>query len=219
MEVQIINNCLSYLKASKGSPLSADVIRISGASSTWFYDVGANESAFEFVSSAQGKKNIVLSHFHPDHIGNLERILKTEPDNEVKTNVYQSAHTIKYTGGGIICDKELCITDGAQFRIKEVPSCHAKGCIGLIYNEEYIFLGDAIYSTQKKGKTVYNVQQLNGLIQFLEQEKAEICFVSHKSKPMIQRDHLIRFLKMIYSRRAKNEAYIEMTFFDELNKL
>ena len=65
-----INDKISYIKASE-NPLSADVGIINVCGATWLYDVGSNEDITKLLC---GEYNVVLSHFHTDHIGNIDKI-------------------------------------------------------------------------------------------------------------------------------------------------
>ena len=66
---------ISYLPSVE-TPISSDVVFIKPADSdiTWIFDTGANSEAAELINSIEGKKNIVISHFHPDHILNLLKV-------------------------------------------------------------------------------------------------------------------------------------------------
>lgn len=85
-----INNRISYLKASE-NPLSADVGVIKGDTRTWFFDVGSNEGAYRLITEEMNKTGIVISHFHPDHMGNLSRIMEKE-----RPTLYVGDNTFKY---------------------------------------------------------------------------------------------------------------------------
>ena len=98
---------ISYLPSVE-NPISSDVVFIKPADSeiTWIFDTGANSEAAEIINSIEGKKNIVISHFHPDHIINL---LKVKYDN-----LYVTKYTKKYTRAGTIVDEELNFPDGIK---------------------------------------------------------------------------------------------------------
>ncbi len=75
-------------------------------------------------------------------------------------------------------------------------------------DEEYLFVGDAIYPMYKDGKRVYNQQFLRSQIEFLEQLKADKLFLSHGKKPIVPREVIVAFLKSIYEKREKENPYI-----------
>ena len=92
-----INDEISYLNASE-DPISANVVFIKPTNSelTWIFDVGLTAFAAAQINAVKGRKNIVLSHFHPDHIFNLSRV------NYEK--VFVSRNTFKYTKTGILVE-------------------------------------------------------------------------------------------------------------------
>lgn len=219
-EIINVNDRIQYLPASD-NPLSADVGIIRGDSKTWFFDVGNCDGAFEIIRNEERETGIVISHFHPDHMGNLSGLLGVS-GNEVpqnhsdtgkitppKATVYVGEHTYKYTKTGEIIQKELFIEDGCRLHIFPIPSSHAKGSLGLEVDEEFAFLGDATYATNKNGRISYNVQLLREEIKVLSALKAKAFLLSHKT-PMLQpRDEVLEGLNRIYDMRKKGEAYIQ----------
>lgn len=85
-----ITQNISYLPLTT-NPLSCDVVFIKTEKSTWIYDVGSSKDALDAINEVSGKKNIVISHFHPDHIYNLfNKNLKYD-------NLFVSKYTKKYS--------------------------------------------------------------------------------------------------------------------------
>ena len=70
MKEIVINEKISYIECSD-DPLSADIGIIRDGDAVWLYDVGSDERA---VSELTGKYNVVLSHFHQDHTGNMGKL-------------------------------------------------------------------------------------------------------------------------------------------------
>ena len=74
--IQTINDHISYLTPTE-HPLSANVVIIEGDAFFWVYDVGNHPAVSEILqkkSEQTGKEiRVILSHFHPDHIGNFVR--------------------------------------------------------------------------------------------------------------------------------------------------
>ena len=68
-----IDDIISYIPACD-EPLSADVGVVTGIKKTWLFDVGASETALNEIKEINADKAIVISHFHPDHMGNLSKI-------------------------------------------------------------------------------------------------------------------------------------------------
>ena len=87
---------ISYIP-SQDSPLSADVAIING-NRTYLFDVGSSDIAYEEISNIEGDKCAIISHFHPDHIGNLSRLLSLP--------IYVSANTFKYASRGTVIEEE-----------------------------------------------------------------------------------------------------------------
>ena len=189
---------ISYLKATR-TPLSADVGVIRGTCFTWLFDVGSSEETADFLQNLPGEKILVLSHFHPDHIANWSRI----PHREM----YQGVNTYGYTKSGTVVDRELVIEDGISFRLLPLPSSHAKGSL-LLAVEEYAFLGDATYCTNKKGNLVYNAQLLQEELQVLKGLDVRYFLLSHDEVFCHEKEEVIEELTRIYARREKSNSYI-----------
>lgn len=198
-----ITDDISYIPASS-NPLSADIGIIWGKEHIWLFDVGNGLDLVTFIEKMPGNKNIVLSHFHPDHIANLEQIHYQD--------LYIGAHTYQYTHKGTIIKNKQSFHDGINLELFELPSSHAKGSLGLEVNGLYAFLGDGIYSTRKKGKTCYNANLLKEEIQILKALKAKYFLLSHDEKFIYPKEEIIQQLEKIYALRDPQTAYI---FLDE----
>ena len=94
---EIIRICdrISYIKASE-EPLSADVGIVEGDECVWLFDLGCSDDAVNEINSIEKPKNAVISHFHPDHMGNLGRVDIAE--------VFLGANTFKYAKCGTVVD-------------------------------------------------------------------------------------------------------------------
>ena len=193
-----ITDRISYIRASE-NPLSADVGIIEGDEFCWLYDVGADESVPISLSKIQKPKNAVISHFHPDHMANLE--------HAVLNGVYLGANTFKYAKRGTVVDKDVFIDDGIKIHIFPLPSNHAKGSVGL-ETGDYAFLGDATYSTMKQGRVCYNASVLKEEIAVLEKLSAKFFLISHDEKFIRPKEEIISELSEIYSKRDPKESYI-----------
>ena len=145
MDMVKIDDIISYIPACR-DPLSADVGVITGNKKTWIFDVGSSESTLEEIQQIEREKAIVISHFHPDHMGNLQKINCPE--------IYVGANTLRYSGKGTVVDSDLYVEDGVRMHLFPIPCCHAKGSLGLEVNETYAFIGDATTPTRKAGKQV-----------------------------------------------------------------
>lgn len=193
-----ITDRISYIKAS-GKPLSADVGIIEGDEFLWLYDIGADESVPISLSNFEKPKNLVISHFHPDHMGNLEHVELNE--------IYLGANTFKYAKRGTVVDKNVFIDDGIKMHIFPLPSSHAKGSVGL-ETGDYAFLGDAVYATMKQGKVCYNASVLKEEINVLKNLSAKYFLISHDEKFVRPKEEIIAELEEIYSKRNPKESYI-----------
>ena len=94
-----ITDKISYITPTM-QPLSANVCVIEGEDYLWVYDVGKNSFVSDMLSKISQEKGkdikIVLSHFHPDHIANLQYIKWSK--------LYQGKNTYKYTHIGEVVE-------------------------------------------------------------------------------------------------------------------
>ncbi len=195
MNIKQINNEISYIEASD-NPLSADIGMMKSKNGTWLYDVGNDRDS---ILPLTDKYHVVLSHFHLDHVGNLEH-LNVE-------NLYVSSFTFKHIGKGIIVDEDVYIDD---LHIFPLPSSHTKGSLGLEV-DDYAFIGDAIYSKSNTEYFIYNAQLLKEEIEVLKKLKARYLLVSHFPGMVREKDEVIKELEAIYSGRdtASSEIFVK----------
>ena len=191
-----ITEFLSYLPASE-SPLSAETVLIRCEDGLWLYDVGSSDESAAAIQALRGKRQVVLSHFHADHAGNLGRITFDA--------LYAGPFACKRFGMGEAVSREMFFPDGV--RLFPLPSSHAKGCVGLCY-QEYAFLGDAAYSMQKDGRVAYNAGQLQALIRTMNDLPARVFYLSHRMPERFSKEALLSFLQKIYAQRSKDSPYI-----------
>jgi glyoxylase-like metal-dependent hydrolase (beta-lactamase superfamily II) len=205
-------------------PLSADVVAVRGDSAWWIFDVGACDEAVNFINALPRnpvnenaatplKKNIVISHFHRDHLLNVMRDLQGEVSLDFDS-IYVGAYTSKTFGEieGVVKNvvmEPVSFDDGVKIQILPIPNSHAKGSLALIV-DDYVFLGDATYPMVGHGTPdVYNVQILGEQIKILKSLKSTRFCLSHKRGLVRDKDSVIQFLESVYARRKKNENYIE----------
>lgn len=196
MKINRISDNICYIEASN-EPLSADIGIIKTKNGTWLYDVGNDPNS---ILTLADNYNVVLSHFHTDHVGNLDK-LNIE-------NLYASQYTFSHTQKGFVVDTDIYIDN---LHIFPLPSSHAKGCVGLEIDEEYAFIGDAIYSKANAEYYIYNSQLLKDEIEVLKKLKAKYLLVSHLKGMVMDKDAVIRDLEEIYSLRdkASPEIYVK----------
>ena len=196
-----ISDDIYYIKATD-IPLSSDVGIVEGKEYCWVYDVGNNEEACQALAEIAKDKAVVLSHFHPDHMGNLGKVAYAK--------LYCGDNTFKYIKTGEIVDRELMIEDGVSIHLFKIPSSHAKGSIGMEVNGEYAFWGDAAYCTTKSGKRVYNAQLLLEQINLLKSLSSKYILLSHEENFVTEKDKLIGMLWSQYEKRDAKSPYIYM---------
>ena len=197
---------ISYLPSVE-SPISSDVVFIKpqGSDTTWIFDTGTCSEAAEFINAVEGKKNIVISHFHPDHILNLLKVTYDKP--------YVSKYTKKYTRAGEIVDGELLFPDG--IKISQIPSSHSKGALILEY-KDYAFLGDATYCHFRLTAREYNVQLLEQMIKKMEEITAPNFCLSHDKGFVQPKESVLRIYRKILARRKNGSPTINVNdFFNE----
>ena len=225
---------ISYIKASD-NPLSADVILVDGQEYLYVFDVGNNEQVAEYLNAIPKKKRVILSHFHTDHMGNIGRVdwesvyfgANTEkyfqhyiPDYSAQRFAELPAALAGALGEGtekgnvhryMTVFEPVRIFDGIAIEIHHVPNSHAKGSLLLQVNEEYIFIGDSLYSKAEGDSYVYNAQLLKEEIELLKRLPGTKIFSSHEERPVKSKAGVVRFLEQTYAKREKNDAYIRVS--------
>ena len=154
-------------------------------------------------SEQTGKEiRVILSHFHPDHIGNLSEISCEA--------VYQGKNTFRYTKTGTVIEEDTWFQDGdVWLHLFPIPSSHAKGSLALEVDETWCFLGDAAYATQKNGQTVYNAERLLAEIRVLKNVRAPHFFLSHSEPFQQNKEDVLEWMEAIYEKRKRDESYIK----------
>jgi glyoxylase-like metal-dependent hydrolase (beta-lactamase superfamily II) len=228
-----ITEYISYIKASD-NPLSADVVLVEGLEYLYIFDVGNNEQVAEYINSLPKKKRVILSHFHTDHIGNIGRVAWETVFFGANTEKYFQHYITDYaamrfaqlsgafsaalgvdTSAGsfpkfVIVFDTVKIQDGVSLEIYHVPNSHAKGSLLLQVNDEYLFVGDSLYSKVENDTYVYNAQLLKDEIELLKKLPGTKVFSSHEARPVKYKAGVVRFLEQIYVKREKNDAYIRV---------
>ena len=195
MKENIINEKISYIECSD-DPLSADIGIIRDGDAIWLYDVGSDERA---ISELTGNYNVVLSHFHQDHTGNIGKLNIKE--------AFVSPETKRHVQMGTVADKDIYI---GNLHIFPLPSSHCKGCLGLEVEETYAFVGDALYSKFRDGYYIFNAQLVKEAIAVLKKLKAPYLLVSHFKGLVRRRDEVIAELTELYQHRGKNSQEIKV---------
>ena len=181
------------------NPLSCDVALINGEKYIYVFEVGNSKNIANKINNIKKEKNVILSHFHEDHIHNIKEIKYRK--------LYVGDNTFKYTKEGIVVGSNIEIEDGINLSIFKINTCHAKGSIGLIFSD-YAFVGDALAPMNKNNKMVYNVQKLKEEIEQFENLNVKYLVSSHKMENPIPKSEAIAKLKNIYSKMQKGDPYI-----------
>ena len=199
---------ISYIPSST-KPFSCDVVFIKGQKFTWIFDCGTTKEIADEINRIQTPKNIVISHFHPDHILNLARVNYD--------NLYVSKYTKKYTFKGTVLESDFFAQDFLdttsqkenldnqdnqknQIKIFHLPSSHAKGCLCLACGD-YCFMGDGTYAKELIGNHYYNAQLLLQMINVMENIDAKYFCLSHDKNFVQNKETVIALYKDIYKRR------------------
>jgi len=200
--VKITEN-ISYLPASK-APFSSDVAFIKTNTATWIFDAGMSSAAAEEINKIEGPKNIVISHFHPDHIFNLTKV-KCD-------NLYVSKYTKRYTFKGTLIESDTVFNEDPQIKIISLPSSHAKGCLCLICGD-YAFMGDGTYAKEKIGNHTYNAQLLKSMIDVMESIPCKYFCLSHDRNYVQNKETVMQIYKDIYARHTPDNPIISVEDF------
>ena len=174
-------------------PLSAEVGLILGRERLWLYDTGASDTALNAIRALSQPPCVVLSHFHPDHISNWDRLDYRE--------LYLGGYTFTKTGTGTVIDRETVLNDGTELRLIPLPSCHAKGSLALEVDGRYAFLGDGVYSALKRNRPAYNVTLLKDLIAVLKGLQASSFLLSHDQPFVQKKEDVLVMLEGVYAQR------------------
>ena len=218
MEQVKITEEISYITSSI-EPLSAEIGIIEGKDYLYLFDVGNNKEVSEHLQTLPKKKKIVLSHFHPDHIGNIGNVSFEKLYVGVNTEKYLHNYIFDYATEAIEDAKDkqsrykivlepIRIEDGIKLEIYPIPNSHAKGSLALLVEEQYLFLGDALYCKRKDGKCVYNAQLLKEEIELLKKLSAKFVVSSHAIPLVREKSIELSKLEEIYVKRKKDDAYI-----------
>lgn len=201
-----LNDYISYFPAGK-DPLSSDVVFIKAKDCTWVYDVGASKEAALEVEKVCRKKRVVLSHFHPDHVWNLVRTSASE--------IFVSENTKKYVKQGTVVTDTLHFEGGGKcpdIKIFEIPSSHAKGCLG-IQCGEYAFFGDATYAKEAVGHHTYNSQLMKSMIDLIKELDCRFICLDHSRAFVHTKEEILELMESIYETRDKSKSEISVEHF------
>ena len=139
-----VNDTYSFIKG-KEDPLSSDVAIISSNNYNYIFEVGSSVEIANELNTIDNKV-IIISHFHQDHLSNINKLHYEK--------LYVGDHTYKYTKAGEIV--EDIVVD--NIHICKLSNSHCKGSLCMIVGD-YCFVGDALAPNNANDQYVYNVQK------------------------------------------------------------
>lgn len=193
-----VNNLYSVIKGGN-KPLSSDCGVIEINNTLYIFDVGANPRIIEELNNINLDRVVIISHFHIDHITNLNKINYSK--------LYVSDNTFKRTKTGETVKEKLILNE--YISIFPITCCHCKGSIGLKFRN-YAFIGDSLAPQIKKDCNVYNVQLLKQEINELEKLDVDYFLDSHNMEIIMTKKEVIDKLQNIYNKRQKDNPYIKI---------
>ena len=177
-----ITDYITYLPASP-DPLSADVYFIEGDANCYVFDVGNNEDALQAISATKKEKIVILSHYHKDHTGNIDKLTYKE--------LYVGDLTLETIQKGMVITDEVVIRDGVELMIQHCPSPHTKGSLIVTVNKEYTLIADLYFT-----RVGYDKELADEMLKKLETLDTKHFVVSHQQgENVFEKQKLIAELK------------------------
>ncbi len=198
MNIRTIAPYLLHLPASS-PPLSADVFLIKGERHDYIYDVGNGPAALDLIRQTR-EPVFILSHFHPDHCGNMGHFSDS--------TVYLGKKTLEKVGSGEIVKERLLLDDKIPLEIIPLPSVHAKDSLALNIDHKYLLVGDGLYSASVKGRRGYNVSLLYDTIRCLKSIQTDFVLKSYDPQLIFPLEEEVQRLEEIYRQRKPGDPYI-----------
>ena len=184
--MKMIGNYIKHLSASN-EPLSADVYLIDGNKYCYVYDVGNNDESLSIIEGISKDKVIILSHYHQDHVGNVDKLQFRE--------LYVGNLTYETIGKGTVVEDSYMIHDGITIEIKHCPSPHVSGSLIVTINKEYTLIADLYFTRQ-----VYDTALASEMLNTLESIDTKYFVVSHQVETSIfEKEYLINELKEYFN--------------------
>lgn len=172
-----INEYISYIESSD-NPISSNVYFIQGKDNTYIFDVGKSDEAYSSIESIDRNKIVIISHFHEDHLSNINRITFND--------LYVGNYTYKHTNKGNIVREKIVIEDGIKLEIAPISSVHSKGSLLLNINNEYCLIGDLVHSDKPMNKSLFCM-----MIKDLQNVDTKYFVMGHGNNCVIEKSILI----------------------------
>lgn len=179
--MNVIDKRISYLPAT-GNPLSADVYFIDGDEYCYIYDVGNNDYSLHHINQITKEKNIILSHYHKDHTGNIDRINYR--------SLYVGKKTYETIGKGIIVEDNFTIHDGVKIEVMHCASPHTEGSLIVTIDNEYTLIADLYFT-----RPPFDINKAITMIEALKKIDTNYFVISHQEDTnVISKEKLIMAL-------------------------
>lgn len=177
-KMNMINEKIRYLPATE-DPLSADVYFIDGAKYCYIYDVGNNDSSLHHIDQISKEKIIILSHYHKDHVGNIERINYR--------HLYVGKKTYEAIGKGAIVEDSFTINDGVKIEVIHCISPHTEGSLIVNVDNEYTLIADLYFT-----RPTFDKEKALKMIETLKNIDTKFFVISHmEDEKVISKEKLI----------------------------
>lgn len=178
--MNVITERITYLPATD-EPLSAEVYLIKGDQRCYVYDVGNNNGSLRYINQIEKEKTVILSHYHKDHIGNIEDINYAQ--------LYIGRKTYETIGRGEIVDEVCTINDGVKIEILQCISPHTEGSLIVNVDNEYTLIADLYFT-----KPPFEKEKAMQMIAFLEKLDTKYFVVSHQKDKVIEKEKMLKEL-------------------------
>ena len=173
-----IGKKIKYLPATN-DPLSADVYCIEGDQYCYVYDVGNDDRSLQYINELSKERVIILSHYHKDHIGNIEDIHYR--------NLYVGKKTQEAIGKGIIVEDAITINDRVRIDVIHCISPHTDGSLIITVDNEYTLIADLYFT-----RPPFEMEKAMKMIETLRDIDTKYFVISHqKDEKVIPKEKLI----------------------------
>ncbi len=176
--MKAITERLSYLPAAE-EPLSAEVYVLEGEKYCYIYDVGNSEEALRYLEGIPKEKVVILSHWHRDHTGNIERL--------GCRSLYVGKKTYEAVGRGEIVEGPLVLHDGVTVEILPCVSPHTEGSLIVNIDREYALIADLYFT-----RPPFDREKARQMVEALRQIDTAYFVISHlKEDKIVPKERLI----------------------------
>ena len=173
-----ITERIRYLPAAS-DPLSADVYMIEGDTYCFIYDVGNNADSLQLMNQTPKEKIVILSHYHKDHVGNIDCV--------DYSNLYVGKKTYETIGKGSIVEDVITINDGVRVEIIPCTSPHTESSLILNVDNEYTFIADLYFT-----RPPFDREKAIEMIQILKNIDTKYFVISHQEdRKIVPKETLI----------------------------